>query len=369
MIYLDHGATSYLKPPEVSAAMLRAMRECSSVGRGGHSLAMRAAEVVHRCREEGAALLDCEPEQVVFTMNATHGLNIAIYSLCRPGMQVAVSGFEHNSVMRPLYAMRAKIMVCGRELFRPDRAVEDFERALENGAEMVVCTCCSNVFGYVLPMEKISELCRRKKVPLIIDASQGAGTLPIFLRKSGAAFIAMPGHKGLYGPQGTGILLCREGGEPLFHGGTGSRSLDLEMPEDLPDRLEAGTHNVCGIAGLLEGIRYVRRIGPSRILKREQELIGFAARGLSAFPGVRLYRGEGQSGVLSFTVLHRDPEEIAGALARAGVAVRAGLHCAPIAHESGGTAPAGTVRISVSDRNREQEIGQFLKICKKIFYS
>ena len=367
MIYLDHGATSFLKPPEVASAMVWAMKHCSSVGRGGHGTAMEAARVVHRCRREAGALFEAEPEQVVFTMNATHGLNIAVHSLCRPGMAVAVSGYEHNAVLRPLYAAGARVMVCGRELFQPEKAVQDFEKALAGGAELAVCTCCSNVFGYVLPVERIGELCRRRGVPLIIDASQGAGTLPLSLKKSGAAFIAMPGHKGLYGPQGTGILLCREPGIPLLYGGTGSHSMDREMPGELPDRLEAGTHNVCGIAGLLEGIRYVRRQGPENILKRERKLTELIARGLSYGKGIRLYRGGEQAGVLSFTVRDRDPEELAGLLAQRAVAVRAGLHCAPLAHQSGGTAPYGTVRISVSDRNREAEVRKFLEICKKIF--
>ena len=367
MIYLDHGATSFLKPPEVYRGVLNTMKCCGSVGRGGHATAMKAAEVVHRCRQEAAALFDGEPEQVVFTMNATHGLNIAINSLCRPGMMVAISGYEHNAVLRPLHALRAKLLICGRELFRQERALEDFEKALAGGAELVVCTACSNVFGYPLPIDGLGELCRRRGVPLIVDASQAAGVLPVSLKKSGAAFIAMPGHKGLYGPQGTGLLLCGEPGKPLLYGGTGSSSVERTMPEELPDRLEAGTHNVCGIGGLLEGIRYVRRQTTEGILKRERRLTDLILQGLSHAPGVKLYRGPGQTGVLSFRVKDRDPEEIAYGLAQHGVAVRGGLHCAPLAHESAGTAPAGTVRISLSDRNREEEIRQFLMICKKIF--
>ncbi len=366
MIYLDHAATSLLKPPGVYGGVLDTMKQCSSVGRGGHSSAMKAAEVVHRCREEAGSLFDAEPRQVVFTMNGTHGLNIAIHSLCRPGMAVAVSGYEHNAVIRPLHALGAKLMICGRDLFSPERAIEDFERALAGGAELVVCTACSNVFGYVLPIDRIGELCRRRGIPLIVDAAQGAGTLPISLERSGATFIAMPGHKGLYGPQGTGLLLCREPGRPLMHGGTGSRSLERTMPEELPDRLEAGTLNVSGIGGLLRGIQYVRRRTPKAILRRERELTDMVAMGLSRFPSVRMYRGQGQVGVLSFTVRDRDPEEIAHVLAQHAVAVRAGLHCAPLAHESVGTAPGGTVRISLSDRNREEEVRRFLRICKKI---
>lgn len=366
MIYLDHGATSFLKPPQVARAMVEAMRRYSSVGRGGYSAAMGAAAVVHRCREEAGKLFRARPEQVVFTMNATHSLNIAIQSLCKPGMTVAISGYEHNAVLRPLYAMGAKLVICGRDLFQPEQAICDFEKALAGGAKLVVCTCCSNVFGYVLPYEEIGRLCRRWGVPLILDASQGAGVLPIYLESTGATFIGLPGHKGLYGPQGTGILLCNESGKPLLYGGTGSRSLDPDMPEDLPDRLEAGTHNVCGIAGLLEGIRYVRRKGTMKILERERKLKNLLVRSLATYKGVRLYCGEGQTGVLSFTVKDRDPEDIAHRLGQEGVAVRAGLHCAPLAHKSVGTAPSGTIRISLSDRNREEEIAKFSGILKKI---
>lgn len=366
MIYFDHGATSFLKPPQVARAMTEAMKKYSSVGRGGYPAAMGAAKVVHQCREEAGNLFQAEPEQVVFTMNATHGLNIAIQSLCKPGMAVAISGYEHNGVLRPLYAMGAKLMICGRKLFKPEEAIADFERSLTLGAELVVCTCCSNVFGYVLPYDKLSRLCAQWGVPLILDASQGAGILPISLKDSGAAFIAMPGHKGLYGPQGTGILLCGEAGAPLFYGGTGSNSLDPGMPEELPDRLEAGTHNVCGIAGLLEGIRYVKRKGPGNILRREQNLTKRLMSRLEAYDPIRMYRGEGQTGVLSFTVRGRDPEDIAHELGQRGIAVRAGLHCAPLAHESAGTVPSGTIRISLSDRNQEGEVDRFAMILKKI---
>lgn len=366
MIYLDHGATSFLKPPQVGKAVMEAMKRYSSVGRGGHSAAMGAAKVVHRCREEIGSLFQTRPDQVVFTMNATHGLNIAIHSLCKPGMKVAISGYEHNAVLRPLHAMGAKLVICGRELFQPEQVLSDFEKALAEGVQLVVCTCCSNVFGYVIPYDEIGKLCCRWGVPLILDASQAAGVLPVSLETTGAAFIGMPGHKGLYGPQGTGILLCKEPGKPFIYGGTGSQSLDREMPEELPDRLEAGTHNVCGIAGLLEGIRYVKGKTPEQILKREQRLMGFLAHEIRKLKDVSLYEGSGQTGVLSLTVRGRDPEQIAQELAQKDVAVRAGLHCAPLAHESAGTLPGGTVRISLSDRNRDAELVHFLRILKKI---
>lgn len=366
-MYFDAAATSLQKPPAVYAAVQKAMHRCASVGRGGHAAAMLAAKVVYDCREEAGKLFDALPEQVVFTMNATHGLNIALHSLCKPHMRVVISGFEHNAVTRPLYAMDADVLVAGTRLFSPTDTVLAFEYALRQGAELAVCTCCSNVFGYALPIEQIAALCKSYGVPLILDAAQAAGTLPVSLHGSGAAFIAMPGHKGLYGPQGTGILLCADGGEPVLYGGTGSNSADSAMPDFLPDRLEAGTHNVCGIAGLLEGIRYVRRRTPKAILKHEQKLLASMVTALSKLENVSLFTGPQQSGVLSLTVHGTDCEELGGRLSTMGVATRAGLHCAPLAHKSAGTLHTGTLRLSVSDFNTPQEVRHLTQICKKLF--
>lgn len=366
MIYFDAAATTLQKPPQVFSAVQRAMQTCASVGRGGHAAAQAAAERVFDCRMEAASLFDAQTEQVVFTMNATHGLNIAIRSVVAEGARVVTSGFEHNAVTRPLYALRAEVVAAGRRLFDTQELLEGFEAALRQGASAAVCTHCSNVFGYVLPIEEISGLCRRYRVPLVIDASQSAGTLPVSLKKSGAAFIAMPGHKGLYGPQGTGILLCADGGEPLLFGGTGTNSREAQMPDFLPDRLEAGTHNVCGLAGLAEGLRYVRRRTPTGILQHELSLKKRLERELRELDELRLYAARQQNGVLSFTVRGEDCEEFARRLASYGVAVRAGLHCAPQAHRTVGTLDDGTVRVSFSDFNTIQEVHSFAQICKKL---
>ncbi len=366
MIYLDSAATTLQKPRQVAQAIAYAVNHYSSVGRGGHRASVKAAEVVYDCRAEAGQLFDAEAEQVVFTMNATHGLNIAIHSLCKPGMEVVISGYEHNAVLRPLRALGARITVAGRRLFSPQEAVEDFRRALDNGAELAVCTCCSNVFGYVLPYEEIAKLCRERGVPLILDGSQGAGILPLSLKKTGAAFLAVPGHKGLYGPQGTGLLLCNVPGKPLLHGGTGSNSLEPFMPEELPDRLEAGTHNVCGIAGLLEGIRFVRRQGTEQILRREQALLSRLIPVLEQGKGCRLSVGKGQIAVLSVQVDGKDPQELATRLGELGVGVRGGLHCAPLAHESAQTLPSGTLRFSLSAFNTPKELKTLEALWKKV---
>jgi len=348
-MYFDQAATSYPKPLQVRQAVLRAMDECTSPGRGGYREAVRAAETVHECRMKCAALFDCEPEQVVFTSSATHGLNAAIKDLVRPGDRVVVSGFEHNAVMRPLAALHAEIVVAGRTLFDAEDTLRAFEEAIGEDVKAVICTHVSNVFGYILPLERIAALCRKKSVPLIIDAAQSAGVLPLSLRNLGAAYIAMPGHKGLQGPQGTGVLLCgRIPERTLLEGGTGSLSRDLTMPEFLPDRMEAGTANVPGIAGLSAGIGIVRELGLAAIGTKERMLIEDLAKRLRERENVRCFTGKSQAGVLSVQIEGQDCVCTAERLAEAGIAVRAGLHCAPLAHASAGTLQQGTVRISVS---------------------
>ena len=290
----------------------------------------------------------------------SHGLNLAIQTLVRPGARVALSGYEHNAVTRPLHARNAKLLVARAPLFQSETMVAAFREQLDLGAEVAVCTHVSNVFGYILPMEEIARLCRERGVPLIVDASQSAGALPLDFQALGADFVAMPGHKGLYGPQGTGLLLCGERpARPLLLGGTGSASRDRQMPPTLPDRREAGTHNMPGIAGLLEGLRFVRRRTPKAIACRERQLAAEAVRRLKALPGVEVFtpaNGPRPAGVVSFRAAGRDCEELAEALGRRGIALRAGLHCAPLAHEALGTARQGAVRFSFSHLNTEEEI-------------
>ncbi len=349
MIYLDSAATSLLKPPEVRRAVSEAMRSMASPGRGSYPPAMRAAETVYDCRAAAAELFHVpEPEQVVFTMNATHALNIAIQSLAGPGTKTVISGFEHNSVTRPLTALGARVRVAGTRLFDREAVLRDFEEQLP-GAELAVCTHVSNVFGFILPVYEIAALCRKYGVPLIVDASQSAGILEVDLQRLGAAFVAMPGHKGLFGPQGTGILLCGQAGKPLLHGGSGSDSIPQHMPDYLPDRLEAGTQNVCGIAGLLAGLRYVQRKGTSAILRQERELLRLTRQELEG-SGLELFAGpeDCQCGVLSLRCPRTDCETAAARLAERGVCVRSGMHCAPTAHRSAGTLETGTVRLSFS---------------------
>lgn len=365
MIYFDSGATTLEKPRAVRCAMARAVNTMSSPGRGSHQATQLAEETDYACRAAAAKLFGVEDESnVVFTSNATHGLNIAIHTLVQPGSRVVISGYEHNAVTRPLAMIPGvRVKLVKAPLFRPDLFLEEFERQLTGEVDAAVFTHVSNVFGYALPMEQAAALCRRNGVPFLVDASQSAGVLPVPMDGWGAEFIAMPGHKGLYGPQGTGLLLCRESGTPLLAGGTGSLSRQAEMPPFLPDRLEAGTHNVPGAAGLLAGLRFLRKRGLESIRRQEAALICQAAEGLSRLPEVQVYAAQGagvQTGVLSFRMPQKDPGWVAEALSRRGIAVRAGLHCAPLAHAAGGTEQTGTVRVSVSAFNTSREITAFL---------
>ena len=364
MSYLDNGATSFYKPPEVRAAVLAAMTQCANPGRGGYKAAMAASETVYKCREAASALFDCPPEQVVFTANCTHGLNIAIRSLVKPGDRVVISGFEHNAVLRPLHAIGAEILVAGRRLFDWQDTLQSFEDALRQRPKAAIFTHVSNVFGYILPVEQMAQLCRQYRVPFIIDAAQSAGSLSVKLGELGADFIAMPGHKGLLGPQGTGLLLCGREGEPLLYGGTGSHSRDPEMPAFLPDRLEAGTLNVPGIAGLHAGMSYVNQSKEEKIFTREHTELMRCIRGLKKL-GVRVLDGPHQAATVSF-LPETDCEEFAEKLGRRGVAVRAGLHCAPLAHESAGTLETGTVRVSFGYGATEEKTRDFLGILQTL---
>lgn len=374
MIYFDSAATTFQKPEAVGCAMQNALAEMSSPGRGGYRSAMLAAETAFQCRCEVAELFNVpSPEQVIFTCNATHALNIAIKSLVPAGGEVVISGYEHNAVTRPLYTLEnVSVTVAEAPLFEPDQVMEAFSAAITPDTDVVICNHVSNVFGFVQPIEEIAVLCHSRGVPLIIDASQSAGILPLDFAKLQPAFAAMPGHKGLYGPQGTGVLICGEGipTKTLIEGGTGSLSLEQEMPPFLPDRLEAGTHNIPGISGLLAGVRFVRQQGVTSICRHECHLAHAAIRGLQEMEGVTVFADRkkiSQIGVVSFCHQQKDVETVSQKLAEHDIAVRAGLHCAPLAHRTAGTLETGTIRLSFSDFNRENEVFRFLSVLQRIF--
>lgn len=264
MIYLDSAATTFQKPPAVGRAMTEALASMSSPGRGGHPLAMRAADTAFRCRTELAELFGLDgPEGVAFTLNATHALNIAIKSLVPPGRRVVISGYEHNAVTRPLTALKTKVSVAGGPLFDQEAAIRAFDELIAPGVDVVICNHVSNVFGFVQPVEKVAALCRSRGVPLIVDASQSAGILPINMKSLGAAYIAMPGHKGLYGPTGHRRAPVRGRSDPKTaaggrHGEYFSQSGDAGLPagplrgrdsQYAGDRRPAGGRSLCPPTG------------------------------------------------------------------------------------------------------------------------
>lgn len=372
MIYLDAAATTLQKPDAVRRAMIRALDSCANPGRSGHRPAMRAAETVFDCRCAAAEFFGVEqPERVIFTHNATHALNIALRSLLRRGGHAVISGYEHNSVVRPLEDLAEQgvtYTVAQMPLFCPETVCAAVEQTIRPDTCCVVLNHVSNVFGYRLPLEEVDALCARKGLYLVVDASQSAGILPLKVSSlAAAAFVCMPGHKGLYGPSGTGILLCCKDVQPysVMQGGTGSFSLETRQPELLPDGLESGTLNVIGIAGLREGLRFVSR-HRAEICEREAALVQGLAQGLACINGCRVWQDATcQSGVLSFLLAGWEPETLGNWLAARGVCVRCGLHCAPLAHRSGGTLPHGTVRVSVSAFNTAQETARLLKLVEE----
>ena len=367
MIYFDSAATSFQKPPEVLRAYEHTLRRAASPGRGAYGASVRATEAMLSCREDAAAFFRFpDPERVVFTMNATHALNLAVHSLAVPGGTALISGFEHNSVLRPLHAAGMNLRVAGERLFDPDEMLAAFRDAL-SGASLAVCTHVSNVFGYILPIREIAALCAEQGVPFVVDASQSAGVIELEWDKCPAAFYAMPGHKSLLGVQGSGLLLCAGEGKPLLFGGSGSDSISPDMPDYLPDRLEAGTQNAPAAAALSAGIRYIRRRGRVEIERHERDLCTHMAELLQKAPDLECFCSrEHQSGVLSFRSRSRDCEEIAARLAEQDICVRTGLHCAPLAHKSAGTLSTGTVRISFSPFNTHPEVEAFASKLRKI---
>ena len=357
MTYLDHGATSFPKPPQVLRAVGEAMAACANPGRGSHAAARAGAEVLYRCREAAGELFHIEPENVVLTMSCTHGLNMAIRTLVRPGDRVVISGFEHNAVTRPLHGRGARVTAAGRRLFDWDDTLRSFRKALDRGAKCAVFTHVSNVFGYILPVEEMAWECRRRGVPFILDAAQSAGAVPIDCEALGADFVAMPGHKGLLGPMGTGLLLCRRLPKPLLMGGTGSDSEAQSMPAFLPDRAEAGTANVPGFAGLEAGLRLVAEEGPEAIGRREAALAAYTAEKLGNL-GYEVFSGPHQLGTVSFRGAE-DCQTLCDRLEH--IALRAGLHCAPLAHRSAGTLDTGTVRVSFGWNSTREDADTLLE--------
>ena len=355
MIYLDNAASSHPKPEGVYRAVEDTLRLGASSGRSGHRAALEAARRVFEARAMVAELLGAgDSSRLVFTLNATHALNLAFKGCLRKGDHLVTTTMEHNSVVRPLHALERIGVEVTAVPPRPDGGVDPQEiaRAFRKNTRMVALVHASNVSGTIQPAEEVAELCGRARVLFLLDASQSAGCLPLSVADLGVHLLAAPGHKGLLGPQGTGVLYVAPEVEitPLLEGGTGSLSEERSMPRELPEALEAGTHNGPGIAGLGAGVRYLLERGVADVRRAEEEILRYVLPELEAVPGLILYGPQDPAkrvAVVSFNLEGRDGAHVGFALDEAyGIAVRVGLHCAPDAHKSVGSFPAGSVRAS-----------------------
>ncbi len=364
MIYMDNAATTLRKAPGVIEAVTAAMKTAGNAARGAHGPALEAAGIVYDTREKLAALLGCpRADHVIFTANATQALNTAICGLLGPGDRAVTTDLEHNSVLRPLYALQDQGMAL--DILPADRQGRIRYEALEAllpGAKALVCTHASNLTGNLLDLARIAELAHRYGALLIVDAAQTAGSIPINMTELGVDLLCFSGHKGLLGPQGTGGLCIRPGVElrPLLRGGSGVRSHDRTQPPEYPTRLEAGTHNAHGLAGLGAAADWLLREGVEKLCAREQELTRRFYEGVLSIGGVTVYGDFSvwpRGSVVALNVGDLDSSAAADALyTDYGIAVRAGAHCAPRLHDALGTAERGAVRFSFSPFTTEEEI-------------
>ena len=378
MIYLDNSATTSPKPQNVIHAVNRAVRSFSAnPGRGGHKLSVLTAQEIYKARQNIADFFHVPKEEnVIFTPGCTASLNTVMKGVLKKGDHVILSSLEHNSVLRPLERMKQRgYITYSIANVDPDDdiTVNNFRNQINERTRLMVCTHASNVFGTVLPVERLCALAHSYGILFCVDAAQSAGVLDINVEESGFDYVCCAGHKGLYGPMGIGLLIVNSDTIPdtLIEGGTGSDSSNPLMPDYYPDRFESGTLNVPGILGLSAGIDFVHSKGLDQIYRHETALIRFAYERLRNIKGVQLYTEYPEIGqyapVLSFAIKDKSSEEVASYLdSRYGIAVRAGLHCAPLAHRSMGTEELGTVRISPSVFTSRQDIQILVNAVNKI---
>ena len=376
MIYLDNAATSFPKPERVYVEMDRCMRQyCANPGRSGHRLALEAGRAIYRTRERLCRLFNIEsPMQVVFTSNATEALNLGIKGLLKEGDHVVTTSVEHNSVARPLTALKAKgvsvtYVGCDSKGYLNPR---DIERAIKKNTALIVITHASNVTGTLMPVKEVGLIAKERGIPFMLDAAQTAGIYDIDVRDMNIDILAFPGHKGLMGPQGTGGLYISEKLDVLQmkEGGTGSRSEELAQPIVVPDRYESGTPNTAGIVGLGEGVGFILEKGTAAIREHEEELTGMLLQGLEQIKGVKIYGPVNpglQAGVVSINIGDGDSGEISYILDRSyDIATRSGLHCSPLAHRTIGTFDQGTVRFSIGYFNTREDIEAAVRAVEEI---
>lgn len=372
MIYLDNAATTYPKPPTVISASNETLRISANPGRSGYKMALKASEKIFICRQKAADFFNLENvENCILTPSCTVSLNTVVYGTLKKGDHVVISTFEHNSVLRPVKRLSDMGVISYNvaEVFEgdDDKTVDSFRKCMNDKTKLVICTHASNVFGIKLPVKRIAALCKYYGVLFCLDTAQSAGVVPIDINEIGADFICVPGHKGLYGPMGTGLLLINTDKIPesLYQGGTGSSTLDFLEPQILPDKFESGTLNLSGFAGLSKGIDFVNFKTVERISYHEMKLIRRMYQKLSIIKNVELYTKIPEKNhfvpLMSFNIKDKDPNLVANMLDKKfGICVRAGFHCSPIAHKFMGTGERGTVRVCPSAFTSEKETDFFV---------
>ena len=372
MIYLDNAATTFPKPPQVLREVQRCLSTyCGNPGRGSHRLSNAAGEKIFEVREQVSDFFCCpNPENVVFTLNDTYALNLALKGFLRPNDHVIISNFEHNSVYRPIRAMAD----CGLIQFNvfdastPD-AVGQIEKLIRPNTRAVVVNHTSNVCSLTLPVEEIGALCRTRGILFIVDGAQSAGHEDINMEKMGIDVLCAPAHKGLMGIQGCGFLVLRDGlslPETVVEGGSGVNSLEWQMPDQLPERLEAGTLPTPAIAALGEGIKFVRSIGTDEIKRRTTHLFILTLDRLSSINGVKIYAPKHQGSTLLFTVSGIPSDTVAAHLDSCGICTRSGFHCCPLGHEALDTPKDGAVRVSFGIFNRDSDTDALYRAVREL---
>lgn len=367
MIYMDNAATTFPKPRSVTNAVSIAMKRFgANPGRSGHSLAIKAAEEIYACRKNAAQFFNAPGEEcVTFTLNCTCAINTVLKGLLSPGDHVVTSCLEHNAVMRPLHKLKERgITFTAVDVFPMDNdaTLDSFRKGINRHTKLIACIHASNVWGIRLPIERIAALAREYGIQLLVDAAQTAGVLPIDMQDIGIDYLCTAGHKGLYGPMGTGLLITGRGEnlDTLVEGGTGTGSIYAQQPNTMPDKFESGTQNLPGIVGLNAGINFVRQRNIQNIAKHEHQLILRLYNQLKNIPSVELYMPKPDPRyfvpLLSFNIKGKDSEAVARYLSKQGVAVRAGIHCAPSAHSFCSTLERGAVRICPSAFSTPSEI-------------
>lgn len=374
MIYLDNAATTYPKPQSVIKAVDDALKKSANPGRSGHTLSQSTAISVYEVREKLKDMFSAPAvENVVFTLNCTHAINYVLKGLIKSGDRIVTSSFEHNAVMRPLEKLKKQgVHVDIAEAYPDDKeaTVRSFSRLINTNTKLVICTAASNVIGLKMPIKEIGMMCKQFGISFCVDAAQLAGVCDINMKECNIDYLCIAAHKGLYAPMGTGVLITKDNRlDTIIEGGTGTASIMLDQPNDLPEMLESGTINVPGIIGLGAGIDFVKSKGFDKIYNHEMGLVKRLYKQLKSTPGVKLYTPEPDDNyapVLSFNINGLNSVDSASKLNSLGFATRAGLHCAPFAHKRIGTIESGTVRICPSVFTSGQDIDKFAAAVRQI---